>query len=123
MAVDWSTTERDRLHALIQAHPVDSSACAELGRKVVPIGRERDANAHGVVIRPNTRLVRLLKPRHPNVEWWFNHVTVAVLEHGVDALAGVEGTPMDEYMPTHFDFQDPREVWLDFKDPELEGPI
>lgn len=121
MAVRWSESQREQVQVLID-HPVTSSECFALGRSVLPIGREVDPHAHGVVVRPNTRLVRLLRPRHAEAKWWFEHATVVVEQRGVDALAGLDGTPMSEYVSRHFELEDEREVWLDYRNPDLEDP-
>lgn len=126
MGVEWSDSQRIRVSGLIEEHPVTTSDCAVLGRKVLPIGRERDAAAHGLVVRANTTQTRFacLKPRHGQVKRrWFHHVTVAVDEHGVDALAGVDGTPLASYLREHFIVNHANDLWLDHSDPDLEDPL
>lgn len=121
MAVPWSPTLARQVHELVADYAV-SDPCAELSRRLLPMAREQDPDALGLVVRANTAQVRypVVKPRGTRL-WWFYHVTVHVDQHCVDALTGASGTPDTLYFETHFDNQ-PGDLRFDDSDPDLEDP-
>lgn len=124
MPVHWSHSHRANVEHLIDTHPVTTSDCAVLGRKLLPIARQHETAAHAMVIRADTRQSRFacIKPRHPDVKrHWYHHVTIAVDGHGVDALSGADGTPLEDYLHEHF--VNVRDLWLDDTDPDLQDPL
>lgn len=101
MPVPWSTHQADEVSALVSGHPAPSGRCVELARALLPIALELDAGARTLVLRPKPHRGRFVLPR-TGEHRWFHHALVDVVDHGVDALTGVNGTPMRDYLPTHW---------------------
>ncbi|MCB9760483.1 MAG: hypothetical protein H6739_11645 [Alphaproteobacteria bacterium] len=120
MSVDWPPDKAEQIDSLIDAHPVESGRCASLARSILPIAREQDADAQGVIVKANAAQTRYpcMKPRIHGV-WWFHHVTLGVEGHFVDALTGTQGTERAHYLTTHFS-NAPGELRFDESDPDLE---
>lgn len=119
MAIPWTNDRAGRVGALMEEHPLERG-CAALGRALLPVAREQDPSAVGIVIRASAG-----QTRYPCIEtrgrpplYWFHHVTVGLLEHCVDALTGVPGTRQEAYLDTHF--ANAPDLSFDPTDPDLE---
>jgi hypothetical protein len=124
MAVMWTTAQREHVEDRLAARPLGASHwCVALAREILPIARERDIAARGLVIRPAFGLVRYptMRSRNRAAPPWFHHVTVAVDGHGVDALTGANGTDLAAYLTTHFE-NTPGDLCFDERDANLEDP-
>jgi len=105
MAVEWSPAQVARVEEAITQHPADSGQCADLARRIVPIGQERDPDAHALLIRPRPRRGRYVLPRIGHLRWQ-HHVTSSVEAHCVDALTGASGMERENYLEAFLEFAD-----------------
>lgn len=117
MPIRWSRVQLQQVSALIDAHPVRSGECADLARRILPVARERDAAAAGMVIRPLPDHGIYVVPRVGGTRWR-HHVTVAAENHCVDALTGAPGTPRGDYLEQHWSYAEELSMELD----DLEDP-
>lgn len=101
VAVAWTSAQEAEVERLLRAHPAATGRCASLARDLLPIARGRDADAHGLLIRPKPGQGRYVVPR-AGTHRWFHHVTVGVEAHCVDALTGKAGTERGQYLPRHW---------------------
>lgn len=101
MAIRWTPDQSARVAAAIKAYPAESGRCATLVRHVLPVALERDANAHGEVVRPLPGAGRFLLPRAGHKGWRY-HATTSVEQHRVDALTEPTGTEESLYLHLHF---------------------
>ncbi len=105
MSIPWNPSQRERVTALIDAHPARSGECAVLARGILPVARERDGSAEGLLIRPRPGYGVYVVPRIGETTW-YHHVAVGAENHVVDALTGVPGTPRPEYLLAHWEYAD-----------------
>ncbi len=112
MTVPWTSKQRPRVVKILTDYPADSGLCDRAAARVLPIARESDTMAaarrcdpmYGIYVAPKRK--------------WFFHVTVRTVGHCVDALAGPDGLPEDEYLASCWQHPDAL-VWRDLADSEL----
>lgn len=117
MAISWTPRQLEQVVDLIEAHPARIGRCADLARRILPIARDVDPRAHGVVIRPLPGRGWFVEPRIGGT-MWRHHVTVAAEMHVVDALTGAAGMERERYREAHWVHADD----LSFKPDDLEDP-
>lgn len=104
MAVRWGPTEHAAVAAILQKHPVDSRRCADAAREILPVAHDVDSQARARILRPTEG--RYLATHSMAGRRWRHHVSVALMQHLVDALTGVDGTEEDRYLNQYFQFPD-----------------
>ncbi|MFV8751241.1 hypothetical protein ACNOYE_11920 [Nannocystaceae bacterium ST9] len=100
--IDWSDHQRSQVESTLASHPVLSNRCAQAALGILPTAREVDEEAHGLVIQPPLGAL-YVQPKGLAARW-YHHVTVAVSEHCVDVLPGVDGHARTSYLATYFDY-------------------
>ena len=103
MPVPWTPQQAVLVDTLVSSHPPSSGRCVELARAILPIALELDSGARALLLRPKPNRGRFVVPR-AGERRWYHHALVDVDDHGVDALTGAEGTPLDVYLSTHWRF-------------------
>jgi hypothetical protein len=104
MAIGWTDPERRDVSDILTRHPVTSNRCADAAREILPVAKGRDPEAKAILIKPRIGWCVLPKRSH-GVEW-HHHVSTNALMHYVDAITGVDGTPQDAYLSTHWQYAD-----------------
>lgn len=108
MAIKWPARRRDAVDRVLRTYPKESRQCEEAAKEIMPFAKEQDPNAVKWKIAPKRGYgFRCLAPRvSVGDDPWFYHVFVETEQHGVDSLAGVDGTAADEYLDVHFEHSD-----------------
>lgn len=102
MSLAWSRTQRTAVARALAEHPSSSPRCADAARAILPIARERDLDAHALVVEPAVPFGRCVMPKHLPSPAWHHHVLVHTEAHAVDALTGPDGHSYATYLETFF---------------------
>jgi hypothetical protein len=102
MPIAWTRPQRQRVQRALRDHPADSGRCEQAARRILPTAHERDAAAQIWQLRPADEDASFVIPKAPAGVLWYIHYTVEAEQHCVDALTGVDGTPRDSYLETHW---------------------
>jgi hypothetical protein len=106
--IPWNDRQRNHVAQILERYPVTSNRCATAACGILPTAQDLEAAAHMLVVRPGGFAI-YVQPKDLPVRW-FHHVTVAVVEHCVDALTGADGHPRDTYLTEYFDHPDAHDV-------------
>jgi hypothetical protein len=102
MPIAWTRPQRQRVQRALRDHPADSGRCEQAARRILPTAHERDAAAQIWQLWPADEDASFVIPKAPAGVLWYIHYTVEAAQHCVDALTGVDGTPRDSYLETHW---------------------
>lgn len=102
MPIAWTRPQRQRVQRALRDHPADSGRCEQAARRILPPAHERDAAAQIWQLWPADEDASFVIPKVPAGVLWYLHYTVEAEQHCVDALTGVDGTPRDSYLETHW---------------------
>jgi hypothetical protein len=102
MPIAWTRPQRQRVQRALRDHPADSGRCEQAARRILPTAHERDAAAQIWQLWPADEDASFVIPKAPAGVLWYVHYTVEAEQHCVDALTGVDGTPRDSYLETHW---------------------
>ena len=102
MPIAWTRPQRQRVQRALRDHPADSGWCEQAARRILPTAHERDAAAQIWQLWPADEDASFVIPKMPSGVLWYIHYTVEAEQHCVDALTGVDGTPRDSYLETHW---------------------
>lgn len=105
MSLEWDAGETQSIESAIRQHPVDSGRCAALARRVYTVAQSRDADTHGLQVRPK-KPARFVVPRIDSPPRWSSHTLVSTRAHAVDALTGTPGCLLDDYLAQHWEYPD-----------------
>ena len=107
VTIPWTSHQLQRVAAVLQQHPAASGRCAEAARDVLPIVRERDADARGRKVVPRNPFAPFIVPLNvPGAGRWRHHVTVETEDHYIDALTGPDGSAVEGYLAAHWQYPD-----------------
>lgn len=107
MAIPWSNVQRRRVSRELARLPPQSGRCQDAARGILPVAREVDPSACGILIKPAGRARYVLPKVALAGSPWRFHVTVQATQHYVDALTGADGTPIDSYFDEHWKYSEP----------------
>jgi hypothetical protein len=116
MGVDWSNVQRQQVEAVLEAHPASSGRCEQAARGVLPVARELSSLARARRLLPKEGW--FVVPRISTGARWYEHYSVHVHEHFVDALTGVDGTEQEVYLQSHWKYAE----GLEWTEPPWEEP-
>lgn len=67
MAVAWQERQRRLVQEELHNHPIESGQCAVLARRLLPLAKEIDAEAHNLLLTP--KVGRFLPLRQGQRRW------------------------------------------------------
>lgn len=110
MTIPWTQEQRADVDEVLVALPPSSHRCDEAARRILPIARVLDPGAGTLrVVADPAQFPRgtwAICPKHPVGRTWYEHWTVSVVAHCVDALTRTEGCEESSYLETHWLYPD-----------------
>jgi hypothetical protein len=114
MPISWTPAQHEKVSEVLDRYPAESNRCEAAAKEILPMARELEATARAHKLVPLEG--RFLVPKR-GMRWW-EHVAVHVRQHVVDALTGVDGTPVQSYPGQHYLYPD-RLAWRDWDEKEV----
>jgi hypothetical protein len=97
MTIGWNPDQRTRVTDALRKFPYDSDRCAAAARLILPVAREVDEAAGGLMLTGHDGAPFILS-KSPKPRSFSHHVLVEADGHRVDALTGEDGHDAGSYL-------------------------
>jgi hypothetical protein len=108
MTIPWKPSQRAGVDEILAALPPESHRCDDAARQILPIALEIEpaAGTLRVVADPAQfpRGTWVICPKQPVGRAWYEHWTVGVVAHCVDALTRSDGCEEGRYLEAHWHY-------------------
>jgi hypothetical protein len=107
MAISWNDDQRALVERALHKYSWKGDRCAAAARAVLPVAKEIDRTAYGLLItgRDEAPFILTKEPKRRKFDY---HVLVEAEEHRVDAITGADGWNAAEYLNRYWQY--PKEL-------------